>query len=254
MRTYKDCFLGADAVTLLHEILRQFDGVIYSRAHATHLGRHLAKKFNLFSHVTNDHLLSDDYLMYRFTDQETRIGQPLPSHRKQYDQLDDQEDTSEYLANLVKGILEEQQGDDHGAFDEVSAIQMMADSITLQKHGRSRGPRASFTSSGSSIGRRRNRFDQKRSPSPTSTDDLDNEMYDFSLEHVAQAFEDGIEVKTHRYRDVIYAKTFVGNDAVNFLLSCRYASSRGAAVRLGQALMTELNLFRPSGGTHDFEE
>ena len=47
-RLYKNVFLGSDAVSILSEFTN-------SREEAVELGRKVAKAFNLFRHVTNDH-------------------------------------------------------------------------------------------------------------------------------------------------------------------------------------------------------
>ena len=73
LRTYSDCFIGADAVTFLI-----INGYVRTRPDAVKLGRRVASSLNLFQHVTGDHLLQDDFLYYRFTTKEERIKWQAP--------------------------------------------------------------------------------------------------------------------------------------------------------------------------------
>jgi len=61
LTVYKNCFLGSQAI----DVLMDHD-FASSREEAVRLGRKLNEKFHLFSHVTNDHLLKDKFLFYRF--------------------------------------------------------------------------------------------------------------------------------------------------------------------------------------------
>lgn len=60
---YEDCFIGSEAVDYLVGC-----GYALSRKDAVQLGRTLAGKFDLFNHVVSDHLLKDNHLLYRFTE------------------------------------------------------------------------------------------------------------------------------------------------------------------------------------------
>ena len=60
LKTYKNCFLGNEAV----DFLVQF-GFAYSRQEAVYLGRRLAKETRLFEHVARKHDFEDrDYYYY----------------------------------------------------------------------------------------------------------------------------------------------------------------------------------------------
>ena len=61
LRTFKDCFVGSEAVDRLLEA-----GLAKSRDAAVQLGRILAKEVDLFVHVTGDWVFTDEYLFYRF--------------------------------------------------------------------------------------------------------------------------------------------------------------------------------------------
>eukprot|EP00934_Nitzschia_sp_Nitz4_P004621 Nitzschia sp. Nitz4//scaffold136_size62208//53331//58820//NITZ4_006378-RA/size62208-processed-gene-0.42-mRNA-1//-1//CDS//3329535648//4611//frame0 len=75
------------------------------------------------------------------------------------------------------------------------------------------------------------------------------------LRAAAEEFERCMTVKTHRYRGKAYQNTFVGSDAVDFLLASKFATTRTAAVQVGRSLMgSEFHLFRHVTGEHDFED
>ena len=69
MVKYQSCFVGAEAVD---EIL--FAGLTQTRQEAVILGRTLASELRLFSHVTGSHQFKDEYLFYRFRDEEDLSG------------------------------------------------------------------------------------------------------------------------------------------------------------------------------------
>jgi hypothetical protein len=61
LTTYKDCFVGKEAVDFLIS-----SGSANSREEAVTLGLALQTNFQLFEHVTRDHDFADDKLFYRF--------------------------------------------------------------------------------------------------------------------------------------------------------------------------------------------
>ena len=61
-KTYKQCFVGKEAVDYLVQ-----SGAAANRQDAVELGRALQATY-LFEHVTRDHLFADDYLFFRFLD------------------------------------------------------------------------------------------------------------------------------------------------------------------------------------------
>lgn len=69
LKTYKQCFVGAEAVDYLIE-----SGVATSRDDAVQVGRALQKNLFLFEHVTRDHDFADDGLYYRFMEENERGG------------------------------------------------------------------------------------------------------------------------------------------------------------------------------------
>jgi hypothetical protein len=61
-KTYRNCFTGSDAVTLLVKL-----GVTTSRQDAVLIGRAFMHEFQLFAHCVNEHTFEDTDLFYRFT-------------------------------------------------------------------------------------------------------------------------------------------------------------------------------------------
>jgi hypothetical protein len=76
----------------------------------------------------------------------------------------------------------------------------------------------------------------------------------YSLEEVAIAFRKGVIVSTHRQNLRTYRKTFVGSDAVTFLIDNGYAKSREEAVTIGCQLAEKMKLFEHVLRKHDFKD
>ena len=359
LRTYKECFIGTDAVSLLLDILQQIEKMgedgddaanvrggsssRYTRKHAVVLGRAIAEKFNLFSHVTNDHMLMDDYYMYRFTSKEKRsrsghrfgykrfsatssssislssiisegdkedtserqeeddkAGDEIKSvdSRKVVDfaadDTDDVEETKHYLEQLLSGHITTDLDASSVVYDEIAAMGIMTHCVfgSTHRHGSLRDkikqrtqqnksssgsssvvssgggswmssgsmissasslPSFEFTSSGGS-GRSPLTSSRRKNQISITTVHEHLSKYDIDLLQVAHEFEAGVQVGTHRYRGTSYKETFVGSDAVDFILKSRYATTRQDAVIIGIALMKEYNLFQHVAKQHDFKE
>lgn len=67
LKTYKNCFLGTEAV----DFLVQF-GFAYSREEAVYLGRRLARETRLFEHVARKHDFEDRDLFFHFLEYDTK--------------------------------------------------------------------------------------------------------------------------------------------------------------------------------------
>ena len=66
LKTYKQCFIGKDAVDFLVD-----NGHAITRDDAVSLGRALQQSY-LFEHVTRDHQFADEHLFFRFLDPNER--------------------------------------------------------------------------------------------------------------------------------------------------------------------------------------
>ncbi|KAL3939396.1 MAG: hypothetical protein SGBAC_005864 [Bacillariaceae sp.] len=71
---------------------------------------------------------------------------------------------------------------------------------------------------------------------------------------LAQIFTSGCAIGTHTYHLMNYPNTFVGSQAVDFMLSANLASTREDAVFLGQRFCKELNLFHHVYWDHTFKD
>ncbi|KAL7499901.1 hypothetical protein ACHAWT_008035 [Skeletonema menzelii] len=67
----------------------------------------------------------------------------------------------------------------------------------------------------------------------------------YSMRYIAEAFEEGIEVNK---------RSFLGRDAVTFLVTSNLARTRQDAVRIGQILLQEFGLFRHVTNKHTFKD
>ncbi len=67
----------------------------------------------------------------------------------------------------------------------------------------------------------------------------------YSMRYIAEAFEEGIEVNKN---------SFVGKDAVTFLVTSNMAKTRQDAVRIGQILMEKFGLFEHVTKKHSFKD
>ena len=74
------------------------------------------------------------------------------------------------------------------------------------------------------------------------------------LREVAHEFQQGVKVDTHIYRFKKYKKTFIGSDAVDYMVNCDLAPNRKEAVRLGQRLLDDLQLFHHVSREHGFRD
>eukprot|EP00980_Cylindrotheca_fusiformis_P018074 scaffold5799_cov110-Cylindrotheca_fusiformis.AAC.1 len=75
-----------------------------------------------------------------------------------------------------------------------------------------------------------------------------------ALMKIAKEFVSGVHVGTHFYHLKKYENTFVGQDAVDFMVEANLAYSREDAVFLGQRLLKELTLFHHVHWDHNFKD
>ena len=74
------------------------------------------------------------------------------------------------------------------------------------------------------------------------------------LKAIGAMFKQNILVATHTYHFKKYQRTFVGKEAVDYMVRSNLALSREDAVFLGQRLMEELNLFHHCCFDHTFKD
>jgi len=74
------------------------------------------------------------------------------------------------------------------------------------------------------------------------------------LNEIAEAFKKGVSIQDRKYHLKTYKQTFVGKEAVDFLVQMEASSDRADAVALGQTLMNELHLFEHVTRDHPFAD
>jgi hypothetical protein len=68
--------------------------------------------------------------------------------------------------------------------------------------------------------------------------------HEMSLEEIASAFENGVFCKNRKHRMRSFPNSFVGSEAVDFLVKSNLVGTRREAVQLGKKLATEYDLFQ----------
>lgn len=71
---------------------------------------------------------------------------------------------------------------------------------------------------------------------------------------IAEAFEGNVKVSTHFHHFMTYTRTFVGSEAVDYLVNSGFAHCRNHAVFLGQRLLEDLKLFHHVAHAHQFKD
>ncbi|KAL7451882.1 hypothetical protein ACHAWC_003661 [Mediolabrus comicus] len=80
------------------------------------------------------------------------------------------------------------------------------------------------------------------------------DITDEAIDQIAARFKAGVEIKDRTYRLVKYPSSFVGGEAVDFMIRDGLATSRDEAVQIGQYMMTELNMFEHVTRDHMFAD
>ena len=77
---------------------------------------------------------------------------------------------------------------------------------------------------------------------------------DPKLLEISARFRQGVKIKHHRYRGKSYPNTFIGSQAVDFLVNSSIADDRRDAIRIGRRIMHELQTFDHVKSDHDFAD
>mgnify|MGYP003868645891 CR=1 FL=1 len=88
VKIYPNCFIGSQAIDVLLEFAS-----IPSREEAVRVGRRVNQTYQLFHHVTDDHLLMDKYLFYRFRPKWQKLLLQLQHQEKSSINVDQTEST-----------------------------------------------------------------------------------------------------------------------------------------------------------------
>lgn len=80
------------------------------------------------------------------------------------------------------------------------------------------------------------------------------EYLPYSLNKIADAFEEGVVVGPNVYNSRKFKASFVGSNAVTFLVSSQMAKTRQDAVRIGQLLIKRFGMFEHVARQHKFKD
>ena len=89
-------------------------------------------------------------------------------------------------------------------------------------------------------------------PDEDTTKNLSN--VDSELLEIADIFRQGIKIRHNRHRGKVYRNSFIGSQAVDFLVNSSLAKNRREAVELGRRLKDEINLFDHVTRSHPFSD
>ena len=281
LKTYKNTFSGSKAVDFLVNSRMARD-----RDQAVRIGCQLVYFYNLFENVTGTRDFCDDYHFFRFTPESERLdpedvarerrrksgGMTLlmdRSHRSRA-MLVPRNIPQEMLGQIdsfIEGIKVKEnkfRGKSYPkTFVGSEAVSYMVNSSLAKsrKHAVDLG-KSFIAEVGLFLGvdgakdfkddyllyRFSERFE----------DDVDHEetfrpsARTLPLDKVAEQFRAGVKVSDHKSHKRIYHDTFLGSEAVDFLVGAEYAQSRSDAVDLGRSLAKEFNLIKHA--THEKRE
>jgi len=80
----------------------------------------------------------------------------------------------------------------------------------------------------------------------------DSSSEDEELMEIDTLFRQGVKIRNNKYRGKVYKYTFIGSQAVDFLVNSSLAPSRREAVRLGRRIQQELKTFDHVTRDHEF--
>lgn len=255
LRVYPQCFVANEAVSYLVK-----SGYAKTREQAVMLGMRLQQERNLIRHVTDDHLFKDEYLFFVFIPQEERVVvEPTQKQSLQ-----------EIAEKFHRGIKVKDRKYRLKTYKQVFIASKSVDWLIRYRMANSRREAVEI---GQALCSQMNLFQHVTNDHDFCDDYLffrfqpssewkpveqqangnaDEEAVDPKLRELADLFRRGVKVQTNRYHGRKYRFTFVGSEAVDFLVNSSQASTRRGAVELGRRLAKELNLFDHVYGEHEF--
>lgn len=248
-RLYPDTFIATEAVDFL-------SAYTDSRRQAVKLGRKIVKLFGTFRHVTGDHELKDEYLFFRFCDaslddveravksakrslpdiaRALRQGVQVSTHRYHLKSYKDTFLGSEAVDFLEQFCANRQDAlligrrlhNEYNLYDHVTKDHELKDEGLFYRFNKD-----NEITGGLSL--------------------IQLDMDTATLRNIAKDLEANIEVKDHRFHMRVYKDTFIGSDAVDYLI--KVCKSREEAVEVGRALARTFNLLEHVTRDHDFSD
>lgn len=281
-RPYPDTFVGTDAVDFLVA-----SGWACTREGAVAVGRAVAKQFDLFEHVTKEHVFQDDYYFYRFIPGDKRKGMYETSNDT-FSSADTAilAASSKVLRRNKKKTLEEIAID----FEQSIKVEdrrfhlktykqcfIARDAVSFLVGGLYVASRTDAVQLGQRLEKELDLFEHV-TKQHTFEDDylffrfkeirlrdlkegflsdeqsLPEPQECLDLERLATEFRKNVTTTTNTYHLKRYKQTFIGSDAVDYLVNSSNAKTRKDAVLLGRELEEKLSLFRHVKGDHPFKD
>lgn len=275
--SYKDTFVAARAVTFMVT-----SGLASTREEATSLGRKLERELNLFTEVGGKHDFSDANHYFRFTDKKDRFAKPIKAEKplNEVAELFEQGvKVKDYMyrmrtykktfignravdflvnsrlassrANAVR--LGSQLVAEFNLFERVTGNKEFCDDQCYFRFTPPEKRKTPAPVQAAAPKRRSGRaFLLNRSAASRASlvaKDIPEELL-----RCAENFLNGVKVKEHKFRAKPYRQTFVGSDAVSFMVDSSLAPSRKEAVDLGKKLTVDVGLFLGIDGKKDFKD
>jgi hypothetical protein len=238
-KNYKRTFTGSEAVDFLVN-----SSMAATRKDACLLGQRLSEELNLFHHVNREHRFRDDFLFYRFDDDDAESGSTESRFVSSAEKLE------KVAAAMRKDIKVKNRRWYHrvykNAFVGSEAVTYLVDSGAAKT-------RVEAVQLGRELSQVCKLFEHVERDHEFADEQLFYSfipIIDTSVEHdvstlrsIAEAFEQGVEVDDRRFRLRIYKNAFIGEEAVSFLMKAGFAESREEATRTAQSLAKTFNLF-----------
>ena len=258
-QAYKDVFVASNAVDFMID-----SSLAETRRDAVKLGREMAKELNLFEHVTGQHEFSDDYLFFRFTDDEDRTfpGDDYPATPlSRYDDDELQKIADALRQNLKVGRHRYRTRVYPNTFVGSEAVDYLFCSgyVDSRRQGVKLGRKLASKFhlfrhvTGDHVLKDEHLFYR------FCSDDLDMSRRETAIENasrpieeIARAFRQGIKVSTHKYHLRSYKDTFLGNEAVDFIV--KFTETRNDAILIGHKLQNDYNLFDHVAKEHELKD
>ena len=239
-----------------------YRGVVKNRKEAVHLGRLLAKEYNLFSHVCGDHSFSDKFLFYRFADafggeshpvvagsdmsskQAVPVGE-LGSYADAFRRVVDVRDRT-YLMQTYQSCFVGSEAVDALVFASIAATREDAISLARELQNELRlfehtGSKQIFQDDDSLYRFRENHLgsslDDVESSSGAAGDDTEIKRTMLEIAHI---FRECVKVKDRKYRFRTYKQCFIGHDAIDSMLEQNLVRTRKQGVELGRCVVQSM--------------
>lgn len=270
LKLYKDCFLACDAVTYMVE-----EGIAKTRREAVALGQRLEMELHLWYHAGQKLKFNDEYLFFRFQtlgdrDASTKSFRSTGAGRS-IGQLSQ-------IASLLKRGLEVRNRTFRlksypKCFIASHAVDYMVkegfcisreEAVDLGKELQRELGLWHHVCNDHEFEDQYFFFRFSNYADSTTDDDTmsfksgdsndDSHRSDISIDEVASKLVRGINVKDRTFKLKKYRNCFLGNEAVDFMVQAKLASSRADAVALGRELLQKHELFYHVTRSRSFED